>query len=1250
MTAPPKLTKPAFEHHPTGFGVGTTRPRISWRFLSDETTAPRWQQTAYEIEVTRRPDTTGQESQPHIYRVESSDSVLVPWPKAEKSLSSRDSATVRVRAQGQPDHSQTEWSDPATVEAALLHQDDWRASFVSAAPSKPFQEADSPLRPVRFHKAFSVPNGSGVSRARLYLTALGLYEVYVNGVRACDDCLAPGWTSYNHRLAYRVLDVSSLLCTDGRQNSICVEVGEGWYAGRIGLWGGRRFIYGDEVAVLAQLEIMLHDGTETVVVSDDSWSCTPSSIITSEIYNGEVCDLRQEDPVGNWATSIVDSADRECFSPTKMIPWIKATLYAPDAPPVRVTQEIRPVEIFLSKSGKTIVDFGQNLVGRLMVKSLPNLAAGTSVSFRHAEVMEHGELGVRPLKLAKCSDKIISSGAPIIDWSPRFTYHGFRYVEVEGWPALENKPLPGVDDLVALVIHTDMQRRGFFNCSNASINKLHENVVWSMRGNFLSLPTDCPQRDERLGWTGDLQVFAPTATFLYDTVGILGSWLQDLAAEQMEESRGGVPPVVCPEVIPLSWPKNMPQAIWDDVVVLAPDVLHTYSGDLDLLERQFPSMVAWLEKGVDRGPDGLWKFDVWQFGDWLDPSAPPEEPGLSTSDSVFVADAYLVRVTETLARVCSLLGKTELAHKYDGDARQLKGVFHNRYVTNQGNITCNTQTGLALAVHHGLYRSPEDLRMAAAMLTKLVRAAKFKIATGFAGTPIITHALTRIANPQLAYRMLLETSRPSWMYPLSMGATTVWERWDSMLPDGSINPGHMTSFNHYALGSVADWLHGTVGGIAPLEPGWKVIKVRPVPGGNLTAAEVGFDGPYGWVGCKWKLEHENHADTARVGRLFEMELVVPPNSTAMVTLPSELRSDPVQEQEPNRMVGPGKHTFSCVYNVGEWPPKRIMPPFIPFNGPETIAFKIQIEQYLDHIGFHSVDPGTLPPPTLATLTEIQARHIARVPFENISLRYSAKTPPLSLDLQDLFNKIVVEKRGGYCMEVNALLSAVMRGLRFDVLNVGGRIKKADDSGRFSGLSHMLNIVAIDGQRYQVDVGFGEGGPPMPVPLPSKDDAEPRHDFVRIPPSSMGRVEWRNIPRQHLHADQRVWVYSTREDGQDWRERYSFVDAECFPEDYEVFNFHTMMHPSSFFVNNVVAVRTVPEGEADGEVVLPCRGGFAAKGTWVLFNDEIKRTIAGKEEIVEKLQSEDQRIKGLDKYFGIKVSPEQAAAMKDPLGS
>ncbi|TLS22479.1 uncharacterized protein PpBr36_10044 [Pyricularia pennisetigena] len=311
--------------------------------------------------------------------------------------------------------------------------------------------------------------------------------------------------------------------------------------------------------------------------------------------------------------------------------------------------------------------------------------------------------------------------------------------------------------------------------------------------------------------------------------------------------------------------------------------------------------------------------------------------------------------------------------------------------------------------------------------------------------------------------------------------------------------------------------------------------------------------------------------------------------------------------------------------------------------------KIQIEQYLDHIGFRHAGSGTLPPPTLAALTEIQARHVARVPFENISLRYNDKTPPLSLEQQDLFDKIVVQGRGGYCMEVNAFFSAVMRGLGFDVLNVGGRIKKADDSGRFSGLSHMLNIVAIDGQRYQVDVGFGEGGPPMPVPLPSRD-AGGRHDFVRIPPSSMGRVEWRSIPRQHLHADQRVWVYSTREDGEDWRERYSFMDAEFFPEDYDVFNFHTMMHPTSFFLNNVMAVRTVPEGEVDGDFGLPCRGDCAAKGTWVLFNDKIKRIIAGKEEVVEKLQSEDQRIKGLDKYFGIKVSPEQAAAMKDPLGS
>lgn len=914
----PTVTKPVFEHHHNGLGVETPRPRISWRFEASNTTIGSWVQTSYELEIAFASDEKRQ-----IFREPGCKSILVPWPA--KSLASREAAVVRVRVYGKSladgpydTNEPSAWSEPATVEAALLEQEDFQASFITAAKHL---GPPAPLQPIRFRKEFTLPSDINLesSSARLYITSLGVFDASINGKPVTDECMAPGWTSYKHRLVYRILDVKDLLLP-GRKNALCVEVGEGWYAGRLGFKGGIRFRYGDILGLLAQLEITVASKTTWSLLSDDSWSCTQSAITSSEIYDGEAYDLREENKDWRFADAVWDASSDVG---TRILPWPQTKLVAPDAPPVRVIETKPCINVLQSKSGKTILDFGQNLVGKLFVKSL-QLEAGKQVTFRHAEVMEEGELGTRPLRHAKCCDTIIGSGELLQNWAPKFTFHGFRFVQVDGWPG----GAPSADDIQALVMHTDMKRRGFFECSNPYVNQLHSNVVWSMRGNFLSLPTDCPQRDERLGWTGDLQVFCPTATFLYDTLGILGNWLQDVAAEQLEEGKGGIPPLVVPLAISPNWP-HIAQAVWDDVTVLAPNVLYQYSSDKDLLERQFSSMQAWLDQGVDRAPDGLWNPEKWQLADWLDPSAPPNDPGNGRTDSILVANAYLVHTSLVFSKLCETLGRHELAAKYSSDGQRLKTLFQRRYITAEGNLMSSSQTGLALAFQFDLYPNDKFQRHTAAKaLEKLVRTARFHISTGFAGTPVISHALTTIGRPQLAYRMLLETTCPSWLYPVvAMGATTIWERWDSMLPDGRINPGEMTSFNHYALGAVADWLHGSVGGISPLEPGWRVVRVRPVPGGNLTSARVAFDGPYGKVACEWVLEDNNR---------FTMKLTVPPSCSAVVILPPDLRKDFDDDSEPSQVVHSGVHRFECSFEPGEWPPK----PFVAANQPmppDTIA-------------------------------------------------------------------------------------------------------------------------------------------------------------------------------------------------------------------------------------------------------------------------------------------------------------------------
>jgi alpha-L-rhamnosidase len=521
------------------------------------------------------------------------------------------------------------------------------------------------------------------------------------------------------------------------------------------------------------------------------------------------------------------------------------------------------------------------------------------------------------LRRAKCTDEIISAGAKLVDWTPQYTFHGFRYVQVDGWDEEKDGQLSS--HLTALVMHTDLTRTGWFTCSHPMVNQLHQNAWWSMRGNFVSIPTDCPQRDERLGWTGDIQIFGPSANFLYNTAGMLGEWLEDVAVEQLNDGKDGcVPPFVVPNVVSDElWPPT-PQAEWDDVVILGPWELYRSYGDVDILRRQYKSMLAWIDRGIQRGPDGLWDPEIWQLGDWLDPTAPPVEPGDARTNGTLVADAYLVRITSVMSQISTILGETADAQRFSTQRDQLKSKFQYKYIAESGLLVGDSQTALSLAIMFDLHATADQVKNAAERLVDLVRLAKFRVATGFAGTPIIAHALTKGGHPQIAYRMLLEKGCPSWMYPISMGATTVWERWDSMLPDGSINPGEMTSFNHYALGSIINWLHTSVAGVSPLSPGWKEIKVCPIPGGSIDSAEAIYETAYGRLECRWVIKSDE--------KVFTLDLLVPPNSRALVTLPS----DGSTTQDSERWIGSGRHQFLVTFDwarfSSEWPPK----PRIPF--------------------------------------------------------------------------------------------------------------------------------------------------------------------------------------------------------------------------------------------------------------------------------------------------------------------------------
>ncbi|MGH3877478.1 MAG: family 78 glycoside hydrolase catalytic domain [Actinophytocola sp.] len=804
-------------------GIGPRRPRLSWHVPEAE---PGFRQRAYEVELTRG-GVSGR------YTVDSVDQVLVPWPG--DPLRARERVGVRVRVR---DDEWTAWSERAVVEAGL-GPDDWTALLVSPRTVGGLGEPAPVLRGV-----LTVPGE--VAAARLYATAHGVYVPELNGTRAGDHVLAPGWTSYPHRLRFQTHDVTDLVRPG--ENVLEVMLGNGWYRGRLGFRGGQA-LYGDRLALLAQLEVTTVDGAVHVLATDEAWSARASGVLADDLYDGQRSDLRQADrPSG----------------PVDVLELNLVHLVAPDGPPVRVTEVVPAMEITTSPSGATIVDFGQNLVGRVRLHACDPAA---EVTVRHAEVLEHGELGVRPLRTAKATDTYLTDGDGVLE--PDLTFHGFRYAEVTGVPRLR------AEDVEAVVIGTDLRRTGWFECSNPLLNRFHDNVVWSARGNFLDVPTDCPQRDERLGWTGDVQVFGPAAAFLFDSAGFLTSWLADLAAEQHED---GSVPFVVPDVLRRPGPAA---AAWGDAATLLPWVLHERSADVAVLRRQLPSMRAWVDRAAHlAGKDRVWAGGF-QFGDWLDPAAPPDEPFAAKADPDVVATAHLARSAQVVADAAALLGDDAVSRQYADLAMQVREAFVREFVTAGGRVLSDAATVYALALCWDLLPTAEQLDRAGERLADIVRAAGFRTATGFVGTPLIMDALTRARRLDVAYRLLLQTGCPSWLYPVTMGATTVWERWDSMLPDGTINPGEMTSFNHYALGAVADWLHRTVAGLAPARPGYRELVVAPRPRPELTGAAARHHTPYGEAAVSWQ----------RAGGRLTLRVVVPVGATATVHVPG--RDQPV---------------------------------------------------------------------------------------------------------------------------------------------------------------------------------------------------------------------------------------------------------------------------------------------------------------------------------------------------------------------
>ncbi|MCB0584260.1 MAG: glycoside hydrolase family 78 protein, partial [Phaeodactylibacter sp.] len=781
-------------------------------------------------------------------RVSSSQSLYVPYAGAPLEAGKRYYWQVRVwDEQGNA----SGWSPPAWWEMGLGGPEGWRAQWIAV----PWKEDETAPRPAPMLRRTFELNGA-VARARAYITSRGLYLAYLNGEKVGDQVFTPGWTSYNERLQYQVYDITGQL-KEG-PNAIGVILGDGWYRGRIG-WVFQRNHYGSELALLMQVEVEYADGRREVIASDKDWRAATGPILESDIYDGEVYDARKEHK--GWAAP---GFDAKGWQPVKMAEYPKNNIISTVGVPVRKIQEMQPVRVFTTPKGEQAIDFGQNLTGwvRLRLKG----PAGHTVKVEHAEVLDKdGNFYTANLRKAKARLEYTLRGGGEEVYEPHFTFMGFRYAKVENWPG-ELTP----ESVTAVAIHSDMAKAGSFECSAPLINQLQHNIQWGQKGNFLDVPTDCPQRDERLGWTGDAQAFSRTAAFNYDVAAFFLKWLGDVAADQRED---GAIPFVIPQVLKKT---DCASAGWADAATIIPWNLYLAYGDKRFLEQQYESMKGWVGYMAGQAGEGFLWDEGFHFGDWLFYRPDDDNDGRSAvTDKYLIAQCFFAHSTDILRKAAAVLGKKEDEAHYAKLLDNIKAAFLREYMTPNGRLASSTQTAYVLALAFDML--PEDQRrQAAERLAENVRRYGH-ITTGFLGTPHICHVLSEYGFTDLAYDLLFRRKYPSWLYPVTMGATTIWERWDGIKPDGSFQNVGMNSFNHYAYGAIGDWLYRRVAGIAidPANPGYKHIVIQPEPTDSLSFARAIHECPYGVIESGW----------GRDGDRLKIEVSIPPNTRATVRLP-----------------------------------------------------------------------------------------------------------------------------------------------------------------------------------------------------------------------------------------------------------------------------------------------------------------------------------------------------------------------------
>ncbi len=823
--------------NPIGIDVG--QPRFSWQLTSDKKITL---QTAYEVKIS-----SGKKSVWATGKVASDQSVHVPYNGTPLQSAAKYQWQVRV---WDNKGGSSAWSEPATFQMALLNKTDWKAKWIEAD----FAE-DTVNRPAQyFRKKFAL--NKKIISATAFITAHGMYEAEINGKRVGDYYLTPGWTSYNKRLQYQVYDVTNLL--QNGNNAVGVAVGNGWYRGFLA-WQNNKNVYGKTLGLLCQLQLSYSDGSTELVVSDNSWKSSLGAITYTEVYHGETNDARAAK--NGWSSPGYD--DSQWFG-VKEHGYGYDNLLATYNEPIKKQETFKPVKIFKTPTGEQVIDFGQNLVGWVQVKSRGN--AGDKITIQHAEVLDkNGNFYIENLRVAKATARYILKGGEEESFEPRFTFYGFRYIKLVDYPG-ELKS----ENFTAIALYSAMKPSGSFTSSNPLINQLQHNIQWGQRGNFLDVPTDCPQRDERLGWTGDAQAFSRTAAFNFGVNNFFGKWLKDVAADQIE----GSVPFVIPNVL---GPTSAGSTGWADAATIIPWNMYLAYGDKRILENQYESMKAWVGFMERNSTNFLWNKGF-HFGDWLFYRPFDDNDGTSAvTDKYLIAQCFFAHSIDLVIKTAKVLGNADDVSKYTALLKNIKDAFVKEYLTPSGRLVSGTQTAYVLALNFDML--PESLRkQAAEKLVENVKRYDNHLTTGFLGTPYLCHVLSRYGYADVAYALLMQESYPSWLYPVKMGATTIWERWDGIKPDSSFQTPGMNSFNHYAYGAIGDWMYRVVAGLDTEEaaPGYKLIRVKPNIGGGLTHANASLQTYYGKITSGWKTENDKTI----------LDVEIPVNTKATVYVPA----------------------------------------------------------------------------------------------------------------------------------------------------------------------------------------------------------------------------------------------------------------------------------------------------------------------------------------------------------------------------